>query len=141
MCVVEDLDDGGSRLAVAKGGGLWGLGAGLRVWALGGLEDFVWIAADDDVPAGLYGFDPFGFVAQGDAGNAEKERFFLDATGVGENLSGVLFQHQHIEVADRVDRFDLFEAIAQGVELFAGAGVDREDDGLVDGIQGDGDAA
>ena len=128
-------------MTVAEGSGLWRLGGGFWVGALGGLEDFVWIAADEDVPAGLDGFDPFGFGAQGDAGDAEEEGFFLDAAGVGEDLAGVLFEHQHVEVADGIDGFDALEAVVQVGELFAGAGVDGEDDGLVDGVEGGDDVA
>ena len=44
-----------------------------------GGDDAVAIRAGQDIPAGCDGFDPFCFVAQGDAGNPESVGLFLHA--------------------------------------------------------------
>lgn len=54
---------------------------------LDGGDDAVAVRAGQDVPAGRYGFHPFGFVAQGDAGNLQPVGLFLHAAGVGQEYA------------------------------------------------------
>lgn len=75
--------------------------------------------ADDCVPAGFHGFDPLGFVAQGDAGDAEKEGFLLDAAGIREDGFGLGFEGEHVEVGDRLDEVEIFRG---GAGIFQRAG-------------------
>lgn len=90
--------------------------------------------ADDGVPAGFHGFDPLGFVAQGDAGDLEKEGFLLDAAGIREDGFGLGFESEHIEVGDGLDEVEIFCGCAGifqgagGIENFSGAGMQGQDD-------------
>ena len=87
------------RLAVA----VEGLVGGGRFERADGGGDAVAVRAGQDVPAGFDGFDPFGFVAQGNTGNFQPVGLFLHAAGVGEEHAGGFFKGDDVEIAQGID--------------------------------------
>ena len=60
--------------------------------------------AGDDVAARRDSLDPFGLVAQRDAGPAEEERLLLQAAGIGQHDARMGDERDHVEVAERLYR-------------------------------------
>src|SRR5437773_2733663 len=58
------------------------------------------------VPPCFQGFHPLGLVPQGDAGNPQQERFFLDSAGVGQDQPGVPLKDEHLMIGDRRNQAD-----------------------------------
>ena len=76
---------------------------------------------------------PFGMLAQGQARNVEHGRLFLNSAGIGYGEFGVRNQIQKIVVAERFGNPQVRHLChpveqAESFGVFAGAGVDREDD-------------
>jgi len=69
-----------------------------------GSNDPIQIGPNDLIPAGLYRFHPFGLGPQGHAGHTMKICFFLHASRVGKDYSGVFFQLHHIEERNRFQK-------------------------------------
>ena len=94
------------------------------------------VRAHQHIPARIHRLHPFCLLPQSDAGHCEEVGLFLNAARIGEDKAGVLLQHEHIEIAHRIQEMDtLLGQMAWGdVELnqfLAGAGVDGKDDGLI----------
>src|SRR6266446_7671989 len=70
--------------------------------------DVLPIRSDDDIGAKFDQLDPFGFVSQGDAWDTMEIRFFLYSPAVGSDQRGMLLEHHHVEVPDRLDRLHRF---------------------------------
>lgn len=69
--------------------------------------DAVAICPGQDVPARRDGFDPFGFVPQGNAGNLQPVGLFLHAAGIGEEKARRLFEDDDVEITHGIDQFNV----------------------------------
>ena len=104
---------------------------GRRLKCEPGAEDPLRIRADQPVPAGRDGLGPFGFIAQGQAGHAQEVRLALHPARVRGDQPGVLFQHDHVEVAHGIDEANVVvEAHIRSFEGLACARMCGENHGL-----------
>jgi hypothetical protein len=90
-----------------------------------------------EVPSHFHGLHQLGLLPQGEAGDAEEIRLPLDPAGVREDHPGVGLQGEHVQVAHRLDQTDMIRCLqAIALQGLTGSGMNREQDGLRDGVQG-----
>jgi hypothetical protein len=94
------------------------------------LVDSSSIHPGEDIPTVFQRLNPLGLLAKRDAWDSQTIRLLLHTAGVGVNAAGVLFQDQHVQVANGLDNEKILGELpgAIGVQGSPGTRVKRKDD-------------
>ena len=100
---------------------------------IGAIDDGFAVRSHQMIGTAMRCFDPFGFIAHGDAWHAIKESLFLDATRIGEDEFRTLFERHHVQEWKWVgqDQPIKMAAVSIALDEFAGAWMEGKDDGKV----------